>query len=251
MTPTDTTLDTFFDGALRFEQARRGYRFSIDAILLGSVAVGAATVLDAGCGVGVVGLVAAHHNPGARVVGVEVQPSLAAAARRSVALSGLEERVRILQADLRNLARRPAWPDGAPLEPVELILMNPPYFPANSGRLNPDDERAAARHEVHGTLAELLRASRALLARSGRLRLIYPAEALPRLMATVTAAGLKPTRLRPIHPFPDAPARLILLDARVSGRRELELAPGLIIHTAPDRYHPEVQAALDGAPVVL
>ncbi|MEL6177885.1 MAG: methyltransferase [Myxococcota bacterium] len=247
-----TTLDTFFDGALRIVQSRQGYRFSIDALLLGATAHGEDnTILDAGCGSGVVGLMAAIRNPEAQVLGVEIQPALATAAQRSVTLSGLEARVQIVQADLREVAQTGKLPTHEPLKPCGLVLMNPPYFPAQSGLLNPHQERAAARHEQHGTLAELLRACRRLLTRTGRLRLIYPAPALPRLMRTVEQAGLKPIRLRPIHPFPNTPARLVLLEARQAGRRELELAPGVCIHTAPGHYHPEVRALLDGEPVVL
>ena len=140
-----TTFDALFGGALALEQSKDGYRFGIDSVLLGAGAPDADTMLDGGCGVGVVGLCALHLQPDARLQAVETQPQLAALAERNVERAGLGHRARVIVADLRSVE----------LAPVDLVLLNPPFFPVRSGRRNPDPERDAARHEVYGTLPEL------------------------------------------------------------------------------------------------
>jgi SAM-dependent methyltransferase len=67
-------------------------------------------VLDAGCGTGILAMLAARR--GARVHAVESMP-IAALARELVAHNGLADRVTVHHADLRTLA---------PVEPVDLIV---------------------------------------------------------------------------------------------------------------------------------
>ena len=77
---SELTADTLFDGGLTLLQEKRGYRFSVDSVLLASFveADGATSLLDLGCGCGIMPLVLAHRHPGLkRVVGVELQEALA------------------------------------------------------------------------------------------------------------------------------------------------------------------------------
>src|SRR5690606_12537368 len=82
----DTSEDLFLGGALTIVQPRIGYRAGMDAVLLAALldSEPAGPVLDAGAGVGVVGLSIAARFPKAEVVLVERQPHLAALARRNV-----------------------------------------------------------------------------------------------------------------------------------------------------------------------
>jgi len=261
----ELTTDAMFDGALELAQRRRGYRFGIDAVLLGG-GLGSRPgrrVLDLGAGCGVVGLTVAHLSPATEVVAVEVQPALAALARRNASANRLEGRVRVIEADARDVARWrgtarsgaavadvPEWLDLV-AEGFETVLINPPFFGATHGLRSPDGERAAARHQLFGELTELLRAGRLLANAAGTVRVIYPAERLVELLRCTAEAGLKPSRLRPIHSYADTPAELVVLDARAAGRQELQLAPPLVLYDAPNTYTEVVRTLLRGAPIVV
>lgn len=261
----DLTADMMYGGGLRLSQRRQGYRFGIDAVLLGGGRhePRPGRVLDLGTGCGIVALTVALFDPGVRVVGVEVQPSLAALARANVVANAMEGRIEVIEADAREVgrwssrARSAGRLDGAPpwLDVVapgfDLVLMNPPFFPPGSGLRNPDGERAAARHQLHGTLAQLLRSARLMTRPSGVIRTIFPADQLAALMTAVAEAGLKVSRLRPIHSFGDAPAELVLADARMAGRRELVLAPPLVLYERPEVYSEPLRTLLGGRAIVL
>lgn len=239
MDEAEISEDALFDGALRILQPRHGYRFGIDSLLLAASVPSTAEglVVDVGCGVGVVALAVAHRVRGLLVRCVEVQADLAEIARRNVSLNGLDRRVDVWEGDIRRLDLE---------TDADLVLMNPPFYPLSHGRLNPSVQRAAARHEVFGTLAELITSAARCLDRRGVLRLIYPAEELPRLLDVVGGLHMKAVALRPIHPFKDARANLVILDVRQSGRREMQIMPGMVIFDAPGRYTPIVQAILEG-----
>lgn len=60
------------------------------------------TLLEVGCGSGRLQLQLAHAFPGARCIGIDIDPTGLAAARRAVAEAGLSERVRIVEGDLAS-----------------------------------------------------------------------------------------------------------------------------------------------------
>ena len=131
-----TTEDLFLGGALKIRQPRNGYRAGTDAVLLAALIGSDPTgpVLDAGAGVGVVGLCVAARFPKANVVLVEREPHLAALARRNVDDNGLTARVQVIEADIMR-ATQALQRDGIKSETFATVLANPPYH---------DDRRSTA-----------------------------------------------------------------------------------------------------------
>ncbi|MBF0551178.1 MAG: SAM-dependent methyltransferase, partial [Deltaproteobacteria bacterium] len=80
----DETLDILFGGRIKMLQPSRGYRFSIDAMLLADfVRPGLGGVMvDLGCGCGVIPIVLGLKSGACRVTGIEIQPELADLARK-------------------------------------------------------------------------------------------------------------------------------------------------------------------------
>lgn len=235
------TLDALFDGELRLIQGDKGSRFSIDAPLLAAAVAAepSESVIDLGCGNGVVALAVAHLWRPTSVVGVELQTRLAHRAARNAKLNGLADKVTITEGDVRQI--RELVPHGS----FNVAVTNPPYYPCKDGRINPNSERAAARHEIHGTLADFISAAAYALDHRGRLVCIYPAFRLPALMASLTEKGFKPTWIRPVQPRPGDDATLFLLEARKGGAPQFSIRPPLIIHDG-ECYSVEVEAVLEG-----
>jgi len=188
----DEKLDELFDGRIRIIQKKAGYRFSLDAILLAHFAarLPAASIIDLGTGSGIVPLILARKEETAKIVGVEVQPGLADMARRTIALNGLADRVSIVQDDMRELTR--SYPQSS----FDLVVSNPPYYPLDNGRINPDEEKAIARHEIKATVKDIIRVSNYLAASTGSVLIIFPAKRLIDLLTAFMASGLKPRALR-------------------------------------------------------
>ncbi|HEY5673047.1 MAG TPA: tRNA1(Val) (adenine(37)-N6)-methyltransferase [Malonomonas sp.] len=204
------TVDRLRIGNLQIVQAEKGYRFSLDPILLSHFAAqGAADqVVDLGTGSGVIPLLLAHLTQASRLIGVELQPAQVARAKRSVELNGLQGRVEIIPGDVRLIRQL------LPVGQADLVVANPPFRKPGSGRVAPEDERAAARHELSGGLREFVAAASWLLANRGRFVIIYLAERLPELLTLMAEQKLEPKRLRMIHPHQQEPARLVLVEGR-------------------------------------
>src|SRR5574337_411290 len=100
---TDESLDDLGVSGLKVIRNQRGFRHSMDALLLAQWAAPRSTnrVLDLGCGNGAITFLLAHRHPQVRTVGLEVQPALSDRARRGAQLNGLQNRIEIIEGDLR------------------------------------------------------------------------------------------------------------------------------------------------------
>ena len=217
----DETLDEFMEGRLRVIQSRRGYRFSSDAVLLAEFVSTRAgdLVVDLGTGCGIIPLVLLLTRPIRHAVGLEIQPDLAGQAFRNALLNGLTHRMSVIQGDLRH-------PPIAPFS-ADVVVCNPPYRQTSTGRVNPDLQRAIARHEVLASLDDILGASRRVLKAGGRLAVIYAAVRLVDLLIRMRGFGLEPKRIKLIHPAPESDAKLVLVEASAGGRRGVKILPPL------------------------
>lgn len=229
---TALTEDTFFDGRIRVSQHRDGYRYSIDAVLLAHAALAcpARTVLDLGTGCGIIPLILAFRNPRLHITAVEIQPELADLAARNIQANGYGDRITLWHQDLRAL-KRSAFP-----RPVDLVVSNPPYRRAASGRVNPHPQRAAARHEIYATLADVAAAAGRVLELSGRFLVIYPAVRLVDLITGMRDNRIEPKRLRMVHSVAEGEGRLVVVEGIRGGRPGMTVMPPLVIYRAGHRY---------------
>jgi tRNA1(Val) A37 N6-methylase TrmN6 len=229
---TPWTFDSFFDGRVHVAQPQRGYRYSIDAVLLAALPnpKSGERVLDLGTGCGIIPLLMTYRNPGLHITGVEVQPELARLAEMNVANNGMQDRIRIIQHDLRCLSLEMVG------GPVDWIVSNPPYRRAASGRVNPDAQRALARHEINLDLHQLIKSSRRLLKTAGRFAAVYPCERLVELLSEMHGQGLEPKRLRCVHSQAGDAAKLALVQGVGGAKPGLKIDAPLMIYAADGQY---------------
>lgn len=238
MTTLDAvTTDTFFDGKLRIKQEASGYRFSLDAVLLAWHAGPRAEdrLLDLGTGCGIIPLILAYRHPNIVAFGIEIQEDLAELAISNVNANHMQNKIKVLRQDMRSL--KPDMIGG----PVDLVVCNPPYRKPNSGRINPDAQRAIARHELKVSLADVLQTVRRMLQTAGRFVTVYTAERIVELLSQMRMEGIEPKFMRSIHSQLDTEAKLILVDGVKGARPGIRLGPPLIIYDASGEYSKEVQ----------
>lgn len=163
-------------GIFRFKQfsvddSHSAMKIGTDGVLLGAwtCAGRARTVIDAGCGTGLIGLMMAQRHDDVRVTGVDVDSEACRDARSNVAASPWAERVEIVEADLL------AWTPGDNVERPLCIVSNPPFF--TEALRSPDSSRALARHgEGLGVESLIGWAARIMSGREDSLSFIAPTE---------------------------------------------------------------------------
>ncbi|MBF0506330.1 MAG: tRNA1(Val) (adenine(37)-N6)-methyltransferase [Nitrospirae bacterium] len=237
-----TTLDFLRD--IKVHQSRNGYRFSIDALLLASFAERPVVrkIADFGAGSGIIGLLLARKYPGARVMLIELQDNLARLAERNVALNGLEDRVRVIRTDIKELSYYNGFGASA-LRPLsfDLVVSNPPYRRMKSGLINPDDEKAIARHEILLSMNDLVKSGSSFLQHHGRLCMIHLPERLAEIITVMTDNGLEVKRVRSVHSTITADAKMLLIEAAKGGRAGMKIEKPLIIYNEDGSYTDEMK----------
>lgn len=232
------TIDDLLGGRLRILQKERGYRFSIDSLLLAHFVrlKTGGSVVDLGTGSGVILLILSHRFKCGKMVGIEIQKELADMVRRSIKMNGLEDEIEVLPADIREVKSL--------FDPqsFDVVLFNPPYRRLNSGRINPDEEKAVARHEIKGSVGDFLLSARYIVKESGYVYVIYPAVRMAELLFRMRDCGIEPKRLRMVHSSRSSDGEFLLVEGKKGGGEELKVLPPLFIYEGDGGYTEEMES---------
>jgi len=228
-------LDDLLTKDLKIIQSDEVFSFSLDAVLLArfcSVPL-RGRIVDLCSGNGVIPLLLTTRTQ-AHVTGVEIQPRLADMASRNVEINGLQERIDIVCGDLVE------YPQSAGYGTFDLVTVNPPYLPANSGETKLNPHIAAARHEIYATLSDVASASAKLVKSGGKVAMVHRPARLADIMMELRAVKLEPKRIRFIHPRKNKEANIVLIEAMKDGKPEIRLLPPLIVHEENGAYTQEL-----------
>lgn len=218
-------------------QPRHGYRYSLDPLLLARFCPQIPVdrkIIDLGAGCGIISLVLARINQNASVVAVENNPDMAALVERNILHNGLADRVTVHEGDVLDL--REKYPDST----FDLVVSNPPFRTAGSGKVSPKAGRDTARHETTARLADFIAAAKYLVKPSGRICLIQLPSRLPEL--TVLAAGMKLSvlRLRMIHNNALSPVSMFMVELAKGRRTAPVVEAPLFVRDLNGEYTDEV-----------
>lgn len=224
---------------------RKGYRiiqneklfcFGMDAVLLSGFAnvKEGGRALDLGTGTGIIPILMEARTKGSYFAGLEISKTSADMAARSVALNGLKHKVEIIQGDIKEAGEL-----FAPAS-FDTVTSNPPYMIGQHGLVNPDLEKAAARHEILCTLDDVVRAAARLLVPGGHFYMVHRPFRLAEIICTMEKYKLEPKRMRLVYPFVDKEPNMVLIEGVRGGRPRMTVEKPLIVYEKPGVYMPEI-----------
>ena len=229
-------LDDLQRNGLKIIQKTDGFCFGMDAVLLSgfaSVKPGE-RALDLGTGTGIIPLLLSAKTKGDHFTGLEIQTEIMKMAQRSVALNGLEEKIDIIQGDIKEASRI----FGA--ASFDVVTSNPPYMNDAHGLKNPGDVKAISRHEVLCTLEDVVREGTKALKPGGRFYMVHRPHRLAEIITVMRQYKLEPKRMKFVHPFADKDANMVLIEAVRGGGAWLKLEPPVIVYKEPGVYTDEI-----------
>ncbi len=238
-TESSETCDAILGGEHPRHSAARGYRFSVDSILLARFVkvrkIDRVLELGRGYRRDLAGDCALYHPR--EIVALEIQPQLVAMLRRNAELNRIES-IRAVAADLRQMpskCRRKLRRRGR-----ESSVSSKQDRPRNS----PDEGRRIARSESSATLEDFIAAASRCTRRGGKAAFVFAADRSAELISMLREHHLEPKRIRFVHPFANTPAAAILVEARKYGGIEVAIEPPLILFDAPGVYSREAREIL-------
>ena len=227
------------------ELQRNGYRiiqnpekfcFGMDAVLLSGFARAKKheNCLDLGCGNGIIPILMEAKTAGNHFTGLEIQPGSADMARRSVALNDLQDRIDIVEGDIKDASKI----FGA--SSFHVVTTNPPYMIGEHGLKNEKEALYIARHEALCTLDDVLAQSAKVLKVKGRFYMVHRPFRLPEIMAKMCNYGLEPKRMRLVYPYVDKEPNMVLIEGRKGGNPRMTVEAPLIVYEKDGSYTQEL-----------
>jgi len=221
-------------------QRAAGHRHSADDVLTAHHALRFAgevdAVLDLGTGIGGVGLLVLWGLPRARLVCVEAQEISHRLLLANIEGNELAARGEPHLADLRDFT--------AP-QRFALVTGSPPYFPLGTGIVPVDSQKAHARFELRGDVADYARAAARHLTGDGTFVFCFPTPQRDRALAAVTAAGLATQSYRDVIPRRTlAPLFTLFVCRRVA--RDCLVEEPLVVREQDGALTAEMQAVRAG-----
>ncbi len=237
------TRDAFLGGMLTLSQPRNGFRAGLDSVLLGaSVSLQRRNLLDMGSGVGTAALVALAHNTALSATLAELDLPTLTMARDNIEQNGFATRATALALDItaKGSARLAA---GLAENAYDAVIANPPFF--GSGTLASDSSRATARHMEAAALDLWVKTAAGCAASDGEIIFIYPAAALPGLLAAFDSRFGAIT-IMPLTPRPGEPASRVLIRGIKGSRAAMTLLASRPLHADGRAFTPEFDAIFRG-----
>lgn len=228
-------IDDLLNQDLKIIQSDEVFSFSIDAVLLSRFCTVPlkGRIMDLCTGNGVIPLLLSSRTK-AQMTGIEIQPRLADMARRSVKMNRLEKQIDIIEGDLKELKIANGESH------YDLITVNPPYLPSNSGDKNPNEHFAIARHELRCTLEDVISTSARMVKSGGKVAMVHRSSRLADIVTQMRAYRMEPKRIRFIHPKPNTEANMVLIEAIRDGKPELRVLPPLTVYNEKQEYCSEL-----------
>ncbi len=213
---------------MKIIQRKDIHPFSIVSALLAdfaSLRKNTRVVVDFGTGFAPVPLFLSKRSEKIRIHGIEINSEAADIAKRNVKLNGLEERIFIIEDDLKNASAH------FPPSSVDLVTCNPPFFPHRD--IEESDVatgRTIASREVTTDIRTIARVAASILKNKGCLSLVHRSERIDEVFKALGEQRLYPKRIRFVHPRIDAPATTVLIEALHNTAPGVTVLPPLIVH---------------------
>lgn len=230
-------VDDIGFGSLKLFQDTEAFCYGIDSVLLADFASKrngkSGNVIDLGTGNGAVALIMSHKMPEAKITGIEVQREQAELAARTMKENGLEERVRIICSDIKDISKDEYGK-------YDLVTCNPPYVKQGAGMKSGNIAKMTARHEMTATISDFVKTAAMLMDDNGRAVFVYRPSRLEDLFKAVENAGLSISELQMVCPYADRNANIVLA-GMTKKKANMNVLPQIVVRDENKNYTEEIQ----------
>ncbi|WFA08491.1 tRNA1(Val) (adenine(37)-N6)-methyltransferase [Tissierella sp. Yu-01] len=215
-------------------QNRKNFSYGTDAIFLSNFAKPKGMVMDLGTGTGIIPLRLLDRGNIEVIYGVEIQKQVANLALRSIELNNLQDKIKILHMNLKDL------PNHFGKCTFDVITSNPPYMKAGGAIVNPEENYAISRHEITCNLEDIIRVTNYLLKQQGKFYMVHRPDRLVDIIYTMRQYNIEPKMIRFVQPKIGKKPNLILIEGLKGGKPDLKFHDPLIVYNDDGSYTDEI-----------
>ena len=226
------------DGKVKILQPEKGFKVCTDSIMLAAAcpAKKGDRVLDAGCGVGTVGLCVNERVGGVDLVGVDVQNLSVDMAKKNVVLNEIE--AEIILSDIRDYKVDSK-------DRFDFIVCNPPYMESGMHKASPVEHKAISNGHIYGDieLLDWVKSSLSLLKSGGMLVMVHRADVVHRLIEYLNKS-FGAIELISLWPKEGKEAKRVIVRAIKDRKTPIKIHYGLVLHDSDGTYTDQAEKIL-------
>lgn len=222
---------------LKIIQNKDGFCFGLDSVLLSDFAKEIkpnSRVLDLGTGTGIISILLCGKTKLKEIIGVEIQKEVYEMAKRSVELNQLENKLKIINEDIKNLSKI------FPANSFDAIVTNPPYKKENTGLKNESITIKISKHEIMCNIDDIAKISAKLLNSNCSLYMVHRPDRLVDIIEVLRKNKLEPKKIRFVYPKIEKKPNLVLIKATKGGKPFLKVEEPLIVYKQNGEYTDEI-----------
>lgn len=222
---------------LKIIQNKNEFCFGMDSVLLSDFAKKIkpeSKIIDLGSGTGILPILLSGKTQDTKIIGVEIQKKMADMAERSVKLNKLDNRIKIINADIKNIDK--IFSENS----FDIVVTNPPYKINNTGLKNENEGKLISRHEIKCTLEDVIISSKRILKDRGILYMVHRPERLIDICELLRKYKIEPKNIRFVYPQKEKEANLILIKAVKNAKKFLKVEKPLIVYNEEGKYTKEI-----------
>lgn len=213
MLKENEVIDNLNINNLKIIQNNEGFKYGTDAVALSKFAniKNGGKVLDLCTGSGIIPILLCGLKNPKKVVGVEYFSHICDMAQRSVNLNSLEEKIEILNKDVKD------YKEYIEAYSYDNVTINPPYKVIGTGFENDNSYKTCARHEVLVNLKDCVKAAEYALKFGGKLTMVNRIDRLSDVFYEFKLNKIEPKRIMFVTEF-SSPAKIFVLEGIKGGK---------------------------------
>ena len=220
----ETINDLLNYNGLKIVQNTDWFKFSLDSVLLANFAnVNKKTkIIDFCTGNAPIPLFLSHKT-NQKIVAVELQKEIYDLANKSVKLNHLEEKVQVLNEDVKNISK----------------------INENSST-NENKIKSVARHEIYLNLDDIFKIAKKVLKNDGKIAMVHRTERLIDIISSMKKNNIEPKKIQFVYPFKSSKSNMVLIEGAKNGKPGLSVLSNIVVHNEDGSYTKYINNIFNG-----
>lgn len=217
---------------LKIIQNKEGFCFGLDSVLISDFAKeikNNSIGIDLGTGTGIISILLSSKTNLLKIIGIEIQKDVADMAKRSVELNGLQEKIDILNINIKEILENKNL-EIVKKESFDFIVTNPPYKKIETGKINENEYKYISRHEITANLNDFLEVSKYLLKDKGEFYMVHRPDRLVDILSSMRKYKIEPKKIRFVYSNINKEPTLVLIKGIKNAKPFLKVEKPLFIY---------------------